>query len=159
LSTQKNSFTFENTNKSSKKSFKMSGVNKVILVGHLGKDPEVRTLESGAKVATFSLATTETYRNKEGQKVEQTEWHNIVVWRGLAEVVEKYLKKGKEVYIEGRIRNRSYEKDGQKRYISEINADNMVMLGKKDQAHSDNHQAVPEPPELEQPGITEDLPF
>jgi single-strand DNA-binding protein len=137
----------------------MSGVNKVILVGHLGKDPDVRTLESGAKVATFTLATTETYRNKDGQRVDQTEWHNIVVWRGLAEVVEKFLKKGNQVYIEGRIRSRSYEKDGQKKYITEINADNMVMLGKKEQMPGDTHQAPVDPPDIEQPGITEDLPF
>ncbi len=137
----------------------MSGVNKVILVGHLGKDPEVRSLESGAKVATFSLATSETYKNKEGQRVDQTEWHNIVVWRGLADIAEKFLKKGGQVYIEGRIRNRTYEKDGQKKYITEINADNLVLLGKKEALPGENRQTIADPPDFEQPGITEDLPF
>jgi single-strand DNA-binding protein len=107
-----------------------TGINKVILVGNLGKDPEIRRLDSGVKTATFSLATTENYKNKEGQKVEHTEWHNIVLWRGLAEVAENYLKKGNQVYIEGRIRRRDYEdKDGVKRYVTEIVADNLTMLG------------------------------
>jgi single-strand DNA-binding protein len=138
----------------------MSGVNKVILVGHLGKDPDVRTIESGAKVATFTLATTESYRGKDGQRVEQTEWHNIVVWRGLAEVVEKYLKKGNQVYLEGRIRTRSYEKDGQKRYITEIVVEDMVMLGgKKDQVPAYTQTAPAESNDVEPLGPTDDLPF
>jgi len=108
----------------------MAGVNKAILVGNLGKDPEVRYLDSGVAVANFSLATTENYRNKEGEKVSQTEWHNVVLWRGLAEIAEKYLKKGSSVYIEGRIRNRKWEdKEGNTRYNNEILADNMTMLG------------------------------
>ena len=108
----------------------MAGVNKVILIGNLGKDPEVRYLDSGVAVANFSLATTENYRNKEGEKVSQTEWHNVVLWRGLAEIAEKYLKKGSSVYIEGRIRNRKWEdKEGNTRYNNEILADNMTMLG------------------------------
>ena len=107
-----------------------TGINKVILIGNLGKDPEIQRLESGVKKATFSLATTESYKNKEGQKVDHTEWHNIVLWRGLAEVAESYLKKGSSVYIEGRIRKRDYEdKDGVKRYITDIQGDNMTMLG------------------------------
>ena len=81
----------------------MAGVNKVILVGNLGKDPEVRHLDSGIAVANFSLATTENYKNKEGERVSQTEWHNIVLWRGLAEIAEKWLKKGSSVFIEGKI--------------------------------------------------------
>lgn len=102
----------------------------MILVGNLGKDPEVRYLEGGTAVANFSLATTETYKDRTGRKVEQTEWHNIVVWRGLAEIAEKYLKKGMQVYIEGKIRTRSYDdKEGHKKYITEIVADNMTMLG------------------------------
>lgn len=110
----------------------MSGINKVILVGHLGKDPEVRHLEGGATVATFPLATSESY-TKDGKRVEQTEWHNIVLWRGLAEIAEKYLIKGKLVYIEGKIRTRSWDdKDGNKRYTTEIVADNLTMLGKKE---------------------------
>ncbi len=124
----------------------MSGVNKVILVGHLGKDPEVRHLENGVAVATFSLATTETYTNKAGEKTEQTEWHNIVLWRGLAEVAEKYLKKGKQIYVEGKIRSRSYDdKDGIKRYTTEIVGDSFNMLGKKEESGSSysNNNAVP----------------
>ncbi len=115
----------------------MSGINKVILVGHLGKDPEVRNLEGGAKVANFSLATTESYTNKEGKRVDQTEWHNIAVWRGLADVAEKYLTKGKQVYLEGKIRSRSYDdKEGVKRYTTEIVADTFTMLGKKEEGSS-----------------------
>ncbi len=107
-----------------------TGINKVILIGNLGKDPEIIRLESGVKKATFSLATTEVYKNKEGVKTEHTEWHNIVLWRGLAEVAENYLKKGNSVYIEGRIRKREYEdKEGQKRYITDILGDVMTMLG------------------------------
>jgi single-strand DNA-binding protein len=106
-----------------------NGVNKVILIGNLGKDPEITRLESGVKKAVFSLATTEVYRNKEGEKVNHTEWHNIILWRGLAEVAENYLKKGNTVFIEGRIRKREYEdKDGIKRYITDIQGDNMTML-------------------------------
>jgi len=108
----------------------MAGVNKVILVGNLGKDPEVKYLDSGVAVANFSLATTENYKNKEGERVSQTEWHNIVLWRGLAEVAEKYLKKGSSVYIEGKIKTRKWEdKEGVNRYNTEILADNMTMLG------------------------------
>lgn len=111
----------------------MAGVNKVILVGNLGKDPEVRHLEGGVAVANFSLATSETYKDKNGQKNEQTEWHNVVVWRGLAEVAEKYLKKGMTIYIEGKLRTRSWDdKEGTKRYTTEIVAENLVMLGKKE---------------------------
>ena len=110
----------------------MAGVNKVILVGNLGKDPEVKYLDSGVAVANFSLATTENYKNKEGDRVSQTEWHNVVLWRGLAEVAEKYLKKGSSVYIEGRIRTRKWEdKDGNNRYNTEILGDSMTMLGGK----------------------------
>lgn len=110
----------------------MAGVNRVILIGNLGKDPEIRNLEGGVKVANFSLATTETYKGKNGEKVESTEWHNIVLWRGLAEVAESYLKKGSSIFIEGKIRTRDWtDKDGNKRYTTEIVADNMVMLGSK----------------------------
>ena len=108
----------------------MAGVNKVILVGNLGRDPEVKYLDSGVAVANFSLATTENYKNKEGERVSQTEWHNIVLWRGLAEVAEKYLKKCSSVYIEGKIKTRKWEdKEGVARYTTEILADNMTMLG------------------------------
>lgn len=110
----------------------MSGVNKVILVGRLGKDPEVRNLENGVSVANFTMATSESYKDRTtGEKKEVTEWHNIVLWRGLAEVSQKYLHKGDLVYIEGKLRTRSWEKEGVTRYTTEIVADNMTMLGSR----------------------------
>jgi single-strand DNA-binding protein len=110
----------------------MASVNKVILIGNLGKDPEVRHLEGGVAVARFPIATSETYKDKSGNKQEKTEWHNIVVWRGLAEVAEKYLKKGQSVFIEGKIRTNQYQdKEGVQRYSTEIVADSMTMLGGK----------------------------
>jgi single-strand DNA-binding protein len=113
----------------------MAGVNKVILVGHLGKDPEIRTFESGQKKASFSLATTEAYKDKNGNRVEQTEWHNIVCWRNLADIAEQYLNKGKLIFVEGRLRTRSWEENGTKRYITEIEASNFIMLGAKQDAN------------------------
>jgi single-strand DNA-binding protein len=110
----------------------MSGVNKVILVGRLGKDPEVRNLDNGATVANFTVATSESYKDKTtGEKKEITEWHNIVLWRGQAEVAQKYLHKGDMVYIEGKLRTRSWEKEGVTRYTTEIVGDNMTMLSTK----------------------------
>jgi single-strand DNA-binding protein len=107
-----------------------NGVNKVILIGNLGKDPEIQHFENGVKKAAFSLATSEYYKNKEGEKATHTEWHNVVLWRGLAEVAEKFLKKGNTIYVEGRIRRREYDdKDGQKKFIYEILGDVMQMLG------------------------------
>jgi single-strand DNA-binding protein len=107
----------------------MSGVNKVILVGRLGKDPEVRNLDNGATVANFTMATSESYKDRTtGEKKEITEWHNIVLWRGLAEISQRYLHKGDMVYIEGKLRTRSWEKDGVTRYTTEVVADNMTML-------------------------------
>lgn len=109
----------------------MSSVNKVILVGHLGKDPELRYLEGNVSVASFPLATSETF-NKDGKKVEQTEWHNVVMWRGLADVAAKYLTKGRLVYIEGKLRTRSYEdKEGVRRYTTEIVAESFNILGRR----------------------------
>ena len=108
----------------------MAGVNKVILVGNLGKDPEVRHLESGVPVASFSIATSESYNDKtSGERKTITEWHNVVLWRGLAEVAEKYLHKGDQVYIEGKLRTRQWEKDGVTRYSTEVVGENMTMLG------------------------------
>ena len=104
----------------------------MILVGRLGKDPEVRHLENGATVANFSRATSETYKDKTtGEKKEITEWHNIVLWRGLADVASKYLHKGDMVYIEGKLRTRSWEKDNITRYSTEVVGDNMTMLSPK----------------------------
>ena len=109
----------------------MSGVNKVILIGNLGKDPEVKYLDNGVAVANLSLATSENYKNKDGEKVTQTEWHDIVLWRGLAEVAEKYLKKGSSVYIEGKLRtNKWVDKDEHTRYKTEVLADKLTMLGR-----------------------------
>jgi len=108
----------------------MAGVNKVILVGNLGRDPEVRYTKSGQAVTTFSLATTERWTNKDGGREEKTEWHRIVAWGKLGEICGEYLSKGKQVYIEGRIQTREWEdNDGNKRSTTEINANNMVMLG------------------------------
>lgn len=150
-------------------------VNKVILVGNVGKDPEIRHLDTGIAVANFPLATSETYTAKNGEKVTTTEWHNIVLWRGLAEVAEKYVTKGRQLYIEGRIRTRSYDdKDGNKRYITEIYGDTMQMLGTKaddnrqgagQYVQNQNNTSVNPPvsmanePEIDEPGGDEDLPF
>lgn len=107
----------------------MSGVNKVILVGRLGKDPEVRSLDSGVSVANFTMATSESYKDKTtGEKKEITEWHNVVLWRGLAEIAQKYLHKGDMIFVEGKLRTRSWEKEGVTRYTTEIVGDNMTML-------------------------------
>lgn len=107
-------------------------VNKVILIGNLGKDPEVRHLENGASVANFSIATSETYTDKTtGEKREVTDWHNIVLWRGLATIAEKYLKKGMKVYIEGKLKTRSWnDENNQTRYTTEVIADQMTMLSR-----------------------------
>ena len=107
--------------------------NNVQLIGNLGKDPEVRTFDSGKKMATFSIATTDTYKNQKGEKVQDTQWHNVVIWGKLADVAGKYLKKGSEVAISGKLVHRNYETSGgEKKYITEINVSDMVMLGSKD---------------------------
>lgn len=150
------------------------GVNKVILVGNLGKDPEVQTFDTYKK-AVFSLATTEYSRDRDGNDVQHAEWHNIVLWRGLAEVAEQFLHKGSQVYIEGKIRTRSFEgKDGTKRYITEIQADNLVLLGGRKEGSNDHssqpqstntysHPANPVTPPIVEPSAQqndhEDLPF
>lgn len=111
----------------------MAGVNKVILLGNLGKDPEVRTLENGVKVCSFPLATSESYKDRNtGETITRTEWHNIVMWRGLADVAERFLEKGKQIYVEGKIQTRSYQdKEGNQRYMTEVVANEMTMLGGK----------------------------
>lgn len=109
----------------------MRGLNKVTLIGNLGKEPEVQILDGGIAVAKFSLATTESYRDKEGNLQSETEWHSIVAWRGLADLVGKYLHKGSHIYLEGKIKTRSYEdKEGSKKYVTEIIADSFIMLDK-----------------------------
>ncbi len=107
-------------------------INKVILVGNVGKDPVIRYFDKGVAKATFPLATSETYRNQKGERVTNTEWHNIVLWRSLAEVAEKSVKKGTQLYISGKIKTRSYiDKDGNNKYITEILADTMFVLDRK----------------------------
>src|SRR5512147_2407928 len=101
-------------------------LNKVMLIGNLGKDPELKYTPSGVAVATFSMATSEQWKDQDGNAQERTEWHNIVAWRKLAEIVGEYLKKGKKVYIEGKLQTRNYEKDGVKRYVTEIVADQLI---------------------------------
>ena len=114
----------------------MASVNKVILVGNLGRDPEVRFMPNGEAVCNFSIATTENWKDKSGVKQEKTEWHNIVMYRKLAEIAGEYLKKGRPVYVEGRLQTRKWEKDGVTRYSTEIVADSMQMLGGKDSGGS-----------------------
>jgi single-strand DNA-binding protein len=112
----------------------MRGVNKAILIGNLGKDPDVQYLDGNIGVAKFSLATTETYKDKTGKLVSQTEWHTVVLWRGLAELAQKYLHKGSLVYIEGRMKTRSWEdKDGNKKFATEVIGENLIMLDKRNE--------------------------
>lgn len=139
----------------------MAGVNKVILIGNLGKDPEIRTFDNGDKVAQFSLATSETYKDKNGDKQEKTEWHNIVLWRGLAGLAEQYLKKGSKIYVEGKLSHRSYDdKDGNKRYITEIVGRDMTFLDGKPSGGGE--QSAPSAPMANEPAqgnVDDDLPF
>lgn len=137
----------------------MSGINKVILVGYVGRDPEIRYLEGGVAVAKFSLATTESYKNKEGNKVEQTEWHTVVAWRGLAEIIEKYVKKGQLLYIEGKIRTRTYGEENNKKYFTEVLADQMTMLGGKRDENSMRIESKPIETPMPATEPADDLPF
>ncbi len=138
-------------------------VNKAILIGRLGKDPELRYTPSGRAVATFSLATSEVYQNQEGQRQENTTWHNIVCWGKTAELAKEYLRKGREVYLEGRIANRSYDdKDGNKRYISEVVVQNLKFLGSRQQGEPGGaaaDDAEPSPSPAASGGDEDDLPF
>lgn len=152
----------------------MAGINKVILVGNLGRDPEMRYTQNGVAVCSFSLATSETYRDRtSGEKVTQTEWHNIILWRGLAETAEKYLRKGSSVYIDGKIRTRKWEdQQSQTRYTTEIIADTMQMLDRRDSSTAPSQTTVqpaaaPEKPlpaseqsaDVTAPPEPDDLPF
>ena len=141
----------------------MSGVNKVILIGNLGKDPEIKYLESKVPVAKFPVATNETWKDRNGERKEHTEWHNVVLWRGLAEISEKYLQKGDRVYIEGRLRSRSWDdKDGNKRYATDVIADNMTMLTEKKDNAMNDHPPVSEPEKASEESTDNpgnDLPF
>lgn len=145
-------------------------VNKAILVGNVGKDPEVRYLDSGVAVATITLATSERgYTLANGTQVpERTEWHNIIAWRGLAEIAEKYIKKGSQLYVEGKITTRKWEKDGITRYTTEILAENIELLGRRpENGHSEANTQSPIPKPAtntatevqEGGGNADDLPF
>lgn len=142
-------------------------INKVILVGRVGKDPDIRHLDQNVKVATFRLATDESYKNSNGEKITNTEWHTVVLWRGLADITEKYVKKGSLLYIEGKIKTREWtDKDGNKRYNMEIVADTMQMLDKRsDQASSgaerpqDFSRSSQESQAPMQDAVPDDLPF
>ena len=121
-------------------------LNKVILIGNLGADPEVREMPDGTKMAKFSIATSERYTNKAGEKISNTDWHNIVLWRGTAEVAEKYLKKGDSVCIEGKLKTRSWEdENGNKKYATDVQGDSMTMLGSKKESEHSNLGYTPPP--------------
>ena len=118
----------------------MRGVNRVMLIGNLGKDPDLQVLDGNIGVAKFPLATTETYKDRSGKLVSQTEWHTVVLWRGLADLAQKYLHKGSLIYVEGRLRTRSWEdKEGNKKFATEVVGDNLIMLDKRADGHSGNH--------------------
>ena len=134
----------------------MGSVNKVILLGNLGRDPELKYTPSGTAVANFTVATNETWRDKEGQKQEHTEWHRVVVWGKLAEICGEYLRKGRQVYIEGAIRSRSYkDRDGNEKSVTEIRADNLVMIGRAEGARGEGERPSEKEPEYSD----EDIPF
>ncbi|HSB93831.1 MAG TPA: single-stranded DNA-binding protein [Flavitalea sp.] len=144
----------------------MRGVNRVMLIGNLGRDPDVQYLEGNIGVAKFPLATTETFKDRSGKLISQTEWHTVVLWRGLAELAQKYLHKGSLVYIEGRLRTRSWEdKEGNKKFATEVVGDNLIMLDKRADhpngpaAHHDPIEGfnTGDVPPLTEPG--HDLPF
>ena len=137
----------------------MSSLNKVQLIGRLGKDPEVRHLDSGVSVASFSIATSESYTNKSGEKVEQTEWHNIVAWGKLADIIEKWVTKGMLIYIEGKLKTRQWEKEGQKHYTTEIFADQMQMLSKGEPKEASTPQHSQPQSEGNSSPEGDDLPF
>ncbi len=140
----------------------MAGVNKVILLGNLGKDPEIRTLESGAKLARISIATNEYFKNKSGEMVERTEWHNVVLWYQKADLAEKYLRKGSQVYVEGRLRTRQWDdKEGIKRYTTEIVADVINLTGSRPADTGDTQASAPDttPRDTETLPEEDDLPF
>lgn len=132
-------------------------INKVILLGNVGAEPEVRALDGGKKVARIRVATTERYTDQQGNKQEQTEWHSVTLWGGLADVVDKYVHKGSQVYIEGKIRTREYEAKGEKRYATEIIANDMKLIGRPKDAN-DAPQAVAPAPQAPVPPMG-DLPF
>ncbi|MEE8112678.1 MAG: single-stranded DNA-binding protein [Acidobacteriota bacterium] len=137
----------------------MASVNKVILVGNLGRDPEVRTTASGIRVANFPIATSSTWTDKNDQKQEKTEWHRIVVWGKQAEICERYLVKGKQVYVEGSLQTRSWDdRSGNKRYTTEVKAVRILMLGKPDSSTREAGPAAASPP-TDSEFTDDDIPF
>ncbi len=140
----------------------MGSVNKVILLGNLGKDAELRYTPGGAAVATIRLATADRYKDKEGQWQDQTEWHSVVIWGKTAESLTEYLRKGKQIYVEGRLQTRSWDdKDGKKRYATEVRADRIVLLGGRGQTpdRDEPHPAAPEPSREVVELTDDDIPF
>ncbi|HKC35860.1 MAG TPA: single-stranded DNA-binding protein [Chitinophagaceae bacterium] len=143
----------------------MRGVNRVMLIGNLGKDPDVQVLEGNIAVAKFPLATTETFKDRGGKLVSQTEWHTVVLWRGLAELAQKYLHKGSLVYIEGRLRTRNWDdKEGHRKFATEVVGDNLIMLDKRtdggahtDSSHGENIGGHEVPPA--EGDASQDLPY
>ena len=136
----------------------MKSLNRATLVGNVGKDPEVKYLPNGTMVTKFSLATNERYKDKADEWVDKTEWHNVVAWAKLAEIAEKYVKKGHQLFVEGQIQTRSWDKDGVKHYMTEINAKDLILLGGKggaDEGKTENKQAVTP----QQPITDDDIPF
>ncbi len=137
----------------------MRGVNRVTLIGNLGKDPDIQLLEGNIAVAKFSLATTETYKDRGGRLISQTEWHTVVLWRGLAELTQKYLHKGSMVYIEGRLRTRGWEdREGNKKFATEIVGDTLIMLDRRTDGGGHPHH-LSQDDDVAQDGPSEDLPF
>jgi single-strand DNA-binding protein len=134
-------------------------LNKVQLIGNLGKDPELKYTSAGVAVATFSIATSDSWKDQEGNTQERTEWHNIVAWRKLAEICGEWLKKGKRVYIEGKLQTRTYEKDGVKKYMTEIVADQLIMLDGGGGQRSTNGGGAEAPAADSAPAKEDDLPF
>ena len=134
------------------------GLNKVMLIGHLGKDPELSYTPSGTAVCKFTLATNESYKGDDGNLVERTEWHNITAWRKLGEICSQYLKKGSKVYLEGKIQTDSYEKDGKKTYFTKIVLSEMVMLDSKG-GYGENGNSDPKTAEAHESKSEDDLPF
>lgn len=133
------------------------GLNKVLLIGHLGKDPELKYTPNGTAVCNFSLASSDSYKGDDGNWVDRTEWHNIVVWRKLAEICGQYLKKGSKIYMEGKLTTESYEKDGTKKYITKVVMSDMVMLDKKDSAGSGAAEETTD--SVKEESTEDDLPF
>lgn len=146
-----------------------NGVNKVILIGNLGADPEIKNFDSGTVLARIRMATTETYRDRDGNRQDRTEWHNVVLWQRLAEVAEKYLKKGDQIYIEGSLRTRSYEQEGVTKYATEVVGNSMTMLGSRgggsgqqssqQQSQMQGQESKAQEPSGNVPDPEDDLPF